>query len=335
MTAPHGGSHEGPLDRLLDRAVVPGYTSIGYHLRRQRWPSDDPAPGSMVGRRALVTGAASGLGAATARGLARLGATVHVLGRTQDRIAPAAARLRAEIAENRWPGSVEAEACDVSDLTDVRRFAEELDGRLGASGAALDVVVHNAGVLPSERTESADGHELTVATHVLGPVLMTEHLLPALSRACGEARVVLVSSGGMYTQRLPVDDPDYTADRYRGAVAYARSKRMQVELLPLLADRWAAHGVIVAAMHPGWADTPGVASSLPLFRAVTRPLLRGAEAGADTVVWLAATDPAPPTGVFWHDRVARPTSYRSATRPSAGEVEDLWEWVRRAAPEMA
>lgn len=318
------------VDRLLDRSVVGGYTNLGYALRRSSRP-DGPAPGSLAGRRALVTGAGSGLGEATALGLARLGATVHLLGRTADRVRPAIERIRARLDEEGVTAELHAESCDVSDLDAVRRFAWSLEERLAEDGSSLDVLVHNAGTMPVRRETSADGHELTMATHVLGPVLLTELLRPALRRSAAGARVVLVSSGGMYTQALPLDDPDFMAAPYRGAVAYARSKRVQVELTPLLAERLAADGAAVHAMHPGWADTPGVATSLPVFRLVTRPLLRTSAQGADTVVWLAAAEPSPPSGLFWHDRVPRPTSYRRATEPTDDERRRMWRWVLRNA----
>jgi NAD(P)-dependent dehydrogenase (short-subunit alcohol dehydrogenase family) len=273
----------------------------------------------MAGRRVAVTGASSGLGQATASALAGLGATVHLVVRDEGRGRRAAEEIRQNV-----PGAhLHVERCDVSDLADVRRFATDLAARIDR----LDVLVHNAGTLPAERTESVDGHELTVATHVLGPVLMTELLLPVLAGS----RVVLVSSGGMYSQRLPADDPDYRQGRYQGATAYARSKRMQVALAPVLQQRWRGHDVTVLAMHPGWADTPGVASSLPLFRAATRPLLRGVDAGADTVVWLAATRRELPGGTFWHDRAERPEYYLPSTRETPQERERLWAWVRDAA----
>lgn len=310
-----------PLDTLLDRTVVPGYSKIGYLVRRTWWPADDPRPGSLAGKRALVTGAGSGLGQETALGLARLGAAVHLLVRNEVKGRAAADAILAEL-----PGAdVHVEVCDMSDLTAVRRVADDLAGRL----PRLDVLVHNAGALPAERTESPDGHELTVAVHVLGPLLMTERLRPVL--AGHDARVVLVSSGGMYTQRLPVHDPDYERGDYKGTVAYARSKRMQVALAPLMQERWRTDGITVHTMHPGWADTPGVASSLPLFKKITGPVLRDARAGADTVVWLAATEPAPAGGRFWHDREARPTHYRAATRESAEDRGAMWRWVRDAA----
>lgn len=318
------------LDRLLDRSIVPGYSALGYRLRKREWSNDDPRPDALAGRRALVTGAGGGLGEATALGLARLGATVHLLVRSEARAAAAVDRIRTTLAEDGRTAELIVEECDVSDLAAVRGFTDSFGGRLRAMDSGLDVLIHNAGVLPATRTESVDGHELTVATHVLGPILMTERLLPALSASTVGARVVLVASGGMYTQGLPTRDPEYTKGEYSGSVAYARSKRMQVELTPLLAERWSDDAVSVYAMHPGWADTPGVADSLPLFRTLTRPILRSAEAGADTAVWLAATEPAPPSGTFWHDRNVRPTSYRSATRPKPGKVDTLWQWVQDA-----
>lgn len=308
------------LDVALDRAVVPGYSRIGLAVRRRGWPDDDPAPGSMAGRRVLVTGGSSGLGKAAAERLAELGASVHLLVRDERRGAAALEEIRGRVAG----ADLRLERCDVSDLGDVRRFAAGFTARVDR----LDVLVHNAGTLPAERTESADGHELTVATHVLGPVLMTELLLPVL--AAHDARVVLVSSGGMYAQALPVDDPEYLLGRYRGTTAYARSKRMQVALTPLLQERWAASGLSVQAMHPGWADTPGVASSLPLFRTLTRPLLRDADGGADTVVWLAATRRRLPGGRFWQDRAERPTHFLGRHQETEGDRACLLAWVCEA-----
>lgn len=306
------------LDAALDRAVVPGYSRIGHAVRRRSWAADDPAPGCLQGRTVLVTGATSGLGLATARGLGGLGAAVRLVVRDEQRGHEVATRLAAEAPEGRYAVT----RCDLSDLDDVRRACAELRGELDR----VDVLVHNAGAMPPVWTPSAQGHETTVAVHVLGPVLMTELLLPLL--AGHGARVVLVASGGMYTQRLDADDPDYRAADYRKAIAYARSKRMQVALTPLLQERWAAAGIAVHAMHPGWADTPGVAEAMPVFRRVTGPLLRTPEAGADTVVWLAATEPAPGGGLFWQDRRPRPTHYRRATRETPAERDRVWRWVR-------
>lgn len=302
------------LDTALDRTVAPGYTRLGLAVRRRlsTWPAD-PVAGSMAGRVAAVTGATSGLGVATAEGLARLGAEVRLVVRD---VAKAEGVRRELLA--RVPGATIAiDRCDLGDLDDVRRFAAELDV------AHLDVLVPNAGAMPPTRTESPQGHELTMALHVLGPVLMTELLRPKLTNA----RVVLVTSGGMYSQRLRDDDPEYRNGAYAPATAYARSKRAQVELLSVLDARWAADGISVHATHPGWADTPGVVDSLPTFHKLTGPFLRDAAGGADTTVWLAATTPAPEGGLLWHDRRARPTHLLRKTRTGAAERDHLWAWV--------
>lgn len=317
------------LDRLLDRTVLPGYSRLGFAIRRRRWAADDPQPGALAGRTAFVTGSGGGLGEATALGLARLGARVHLIVRSPERATPAVQRITDELRDEGVVADLRVEQCDVSDPVAVDRFADEICARDGGV-VAVDILVHNAGVMPPERSESTDGHELSVATHVLGPMRLTERLLPALRRSGPGARVILITSGGMYTQPLPVDDPEFRHGRYRGAVAYARSKRMQTELAPVMARRWHADRVAVYVMHPGWVDTPGVARSMPLFLAVMRRLLRSPAAGADTTVWLAATEPAPRSGTLWHDRRQRPTSYRAATHPDASQVEAVWEWTAGA-----
>jgi NAD(P)-dependent dehydrogenase (short-subunit alcohol dehydrogenase family) len=156
-------------------------------------------------------------------------------------------------------------------------------------------------------------------------VLMTDLLRPVL--AGHDARVLMVTSGGMYGQALRADDPEYHHADYRPTTAYARSKRAQVELLPVLAARWSPEGIGVHATHPGWADTPGVADSLPRFHRLTGPLLRDAAGGADTTVWLAAVESQPPAGELWHDRRARPTHLLRRTRTGTAERTELWDWV--------
>lgn len=310
------------LDVALDRTVVPGYSKIGYLLRRPHWRAEDPAPGAMRGKRVVVTGVSSGLGLTAAAGLARLGAEVHGVVRDLDKGRDAVTAIRDES-----PGAaVLLHRCDLSDLEDVRALGAELAG-LGR----VDVLVHNAGAMPPEREETPDGHELAFATHVLGPVLLTELLRPALA-AAGTSRVVLVSSGGMYAQKLPVDDPEFRHGKYSGTSSYARTKRMQVALTPLLQERWREDGIAVHAMHPGWADTPGVVTSLPGFHKVMGPLLRNPVQGADTVVWLAATEPPPEGGRFWQDRAPRPEHYLPATRESALDRTRMLDYVLDSLP---
>lgn len=304
------------IDTVMDRTLVLGYTAIGLRVRRALpgWPAD-PRPGVLAGKDVLVTGASSGLGIATAEGLASLGATVHLVVRDEAK----GARVRDEIAARQPGASLRVWRCDVGDLDDVRRFAADVSADLDS----IHAIVHNAGVMPPERSESAQGHELSMAVHLLGPVVMTEALRPRLSGG----RVVLVSSGGMYSQTLRADDPGFLVGEYSPTAAYARSKRMQVEMLPLLADRWSLDGIAASAMHPGWADTPGVQESLPQFHSVMKSVLRDDAEGADTSVWLVGAEPAPPTGLFWHDRRPRPIDLVPSTRASQAARSAAWSWL--------
>ena len=179
---------------------------------------------------------------------------------------------------------VRCELVDISLRRSVRACAE----RLLASSEPVHVLVHNAGVLPTERRETEEGLELTFATNVLGPHLLTRLLRERLV-ASAPARVLFVSSGGMYTRRLDVDDLQSRIGPFDGRVAYARSKRAEVVLAERWAEELAGAGVVVHAMHPGWADTPGI-KLIPTFQRVMRPLLRTPEQGADTIVWLAAAE---------------------------------------------
>jgi dehydrogenase/reductase SDR family member 12 len=310
----------GPLlDTILDRTVIAGYTRVGYRIRRGMWSPAEMRP--MGGKVVLLTGATSGLGLAAAEGFARLGATVRLAVRSEQR----GERARAQIVA-RSPGSdVQVDLCDLSDLKSVRHLAELLGGETGR----LDVLVNNAGTMASERTLSVDGIELTFATNVLGPFLLTNLLLPLLEQS-KPARIVNVSSGGMYTQRIHLDDLQMAGEKFDGPAAYARSKRAQVILSELWAERLRDTGIVVHAMHPGWADTPGLESSLPRFYALTKRLLRTPQEGADTIVWLAtAARPARSSGGFWHDRRERPTHRVPWTKQTPQDHKLLWAECER------
>jgi len=316
------------IDTLLDRSIVLGYGRTGLLARRRLpgWPADPPR---IDGSAVLVTGAASGLGLAAARGFARLGATVHALARDAAR----AEQAVVEVTDSVPGATVRPQACDLSSLSAIRSFAREF----ASSEPRLDVLVNNAGVMPDERTSSPDGHELMFATHVLAPLALGT-LLADLLAGSAPARVLNVNSGGMYAQSLP-DDGDWESEHvsYTPKKLYARTKREQVVITELLAERLEDRGVVVHAMHPGWADTEGVRRWMPLFRTITAPIIRNPEEGADTIVWLgAAPEAARKTGLFWHDRRCRPTHYGlGAGVESRHDREELWRYCQRLLEEAA
>jgi dehydrogenase/reductase SDR family protein 12 len=307
------------LDRALDLAVLPGYANVGFRIRERSW---DPFElDAMDGKVVLVTGASSGLGMAAAEGFARLGASVRLLVRDEQR----GERARKTIMARTGNRDVQLSLCDLSDLESVREFAAGFQ----VEEQRLDVLVNNAGAMPAKRTLSREGFELTFATNVLGPFLLTNLLVPLLQRSA-PARIVNVSSGGMYTHRLDSEDLQSERGDYDGPAAYARSKRAQVILTEQWAERLRASGVVVHSMHPGWADTPGIRSSLPRFYKATKPLLRSSSEGADTIVWLgSAAEPARSSGLFWHDRRPRPTHRVPWTRESAEDRARLWKACER------
>jgi dehydrogenase/reductase SDR family protein 12 len=308
------------IDTALDRTIALGYGKTGIALRRRLpgWPADPPR---MDGRVVLVTGAASGIGLAACQGFARLGASVRALARSDRRAEQACQQVGAAV-----PGAdVRPIACDVSDLRALRATAASLE----RDEERLDVLVNNAGVMPAERERSVDGPELMFATHVLAPFALTSWTRSLLERSA-PARVINVSSGGMYGQRLRADDPESELDSYGPKKVYARTKRAQVAISELWAERLREAGVVVHAMHPGWADTKGVREWLPVFRALTKPIIRSPEQGADTIVWLgAAPEALQSTGRFWHDRRPRPTHYLlGAPEPDERERRRLWDYCQ-------
>ncbi len=316
MTAPR------LIDAALEGLVVPSFTRIGPSARRRlfNWRSVDSY--DLSGRVVAITGATSGLGRAAAMQIASDGATVIVLGRNGGKTERVAAEIRAETGNQ----GVSAIIAEMGDLDSVRRAAKEIL----AAHDRLDVLVHNAGALTQRRVDASDGTEATIASQVVGPFLLTSLLLDRLQDSA-PARVITMSSGGMYSAGLTVNHLQMSVGDYNGSTQYALAKRAQVTLNEMWAQRVDPHKVVFHAMHPGWADTPGVQESLPTFRKIVGPLLRDAAGGADTMVWLAADDAEPlaSSGGFWLDRRIRPIHRLPGTRRSdtAARRNKLWEWV--------
>jgi dehydrogenase/reductase SDR family member 12 len=309
------------VDQAMDWTVLPGYSKIGYAVRERAVPRGRL---ELAGKVAIVTGATSGIGEAACVGMARGGAEVHMVVRNPEK--GEEARRRVGDASGVDPATLTLHRCDLSDLGSVRDFAaaflEERD--------RLDVLVNNAGVLPPRRTHTDEGFELTFATNVLGPFLLTNLLLPGL-RAAAPSRAINVSSGGMYTAKLDVDDPQLEQEDFSGNKFYAHTKRAEVVLADEWARRWAPD-VAAFSMHPGWVATPGLSESLPGFDKVMKPLLRDAAGGADTIVWLAgSTALAGETGGFWHDRRRRPEHRLPSTKETATERLRFYEECERLA----
>lgn len=308
-------------DAVIEAPVVTSFTRIGYESRKRldHWtPLDDY---DLTGQVIVLTGATSGLGRAAANQLARCGAGLVLVGRNVERNES----VVAEMIEATGNQAITQVAADLGDYDQVRALAEAV-----LSGHdRVDVLIHNAGALTSERRDAPDGTEATVASQVVGPFLLTSLLLERMAGSA-PSRVLTMSSGGMYSAGLTVSGLQMAAADYKGTEQYARAKRAQVTLNEMWAERFGHLGIHFHALHPGWADTPGVDAALPAFSKVMGPLLRTADQGADTLVWLTSDDMAlESNGLFWHDRRSRsthklPTTKRSDTNERR---EQLWSWV--------
>jgi NAD(P)-dependent dehydrogenase (short-subunit alcohol dehydrogenase family) len=323
------------VDDLLEATIIGSFSKIGFEVRQFLWSW--PAPHRVDGKTFLVTGASSGIGRAIAENLAQRGARLWLHGRDKDRMD--ATRTAVMAAGAAWS---EVLLSDLSTLDGVSAVAEAIL----QSNHKLNGLIHNAGVLHDAFGAAEDGTELTLATNVLAPFRLTTLLSPRLRK--NAATIVTVSSGGMYTQRFDLDHLASDRDSYKGVTAYARTKRAQVVLAHEWARRWKVDGVKSYVMHPGWAETPGLANSLPSV-ARLGPLLRTPAQGADTAAWLASDGPAnessksdgrrPRDGGIWLDRRLRrmyylPNTYVAPSR-RLRDGQDLWAWceARSGIPE--
>lgn len=272
----------------------------------------------MRDRTVLITGATSGIGFATAAGLARLGARVVLVSRDPGR----GERARQALAASTGWNDLEVLHADLASLASLRHLAATFLERHDR----LDVLVNNAGVVESRRRLSVDGIELTFAVNVVAPFLLTSLLLDRL-RQSAPARIVNVSSVAADHATIDLDDPQFARRRYRMLPAYGQSKLALNMLTAELARRLRGTGVSANALHPGIVAT-NFANRDPLMRLawrLARRFMLSSEAGARTSIYVAAAPEVGEVsgGYFVKQRLARP----NPTSNDPGAAARLWKML--------
>jgi len=276
------------------------------------------AAADMTGRTCMITGATSGIGKAAALGLARLGASLVLVGRSRDR----GERTLEEVQRVSTSGEVDLRLADLSSQAEIRQLVKDFL----ATGHPLHVLLNNAGLINRRREESVDGIEMTFAVNHLAYFLLAELLRERLQTSA-PARIVNVASdaheqaGG----RLDFDDLE-SRRRYGFMRVYAKSKLANILFTRELARRLEGSGVTANCMHPGFVGTNFARNNGPIESAamlLLRPFIRSPEKGAETAIHLCVSrEVTGVSGQYFHDcRALRPRDYAENDE----DARSLWE----------
>lgn len=274
---------------LLDRSIYFSFDRSGYLRHAKKF---QPETFKGEGKVAIVTGANSGIGFAITKLLSLARAKVYMACRSKE----GAEEAKQKILQENPEANLELLILNLSE-------PKEMINELQAIHA--DLLIHNAGGMPLKLTLNSEGEEIIWASQILSPYLMTEYFIEK-ELLKPKARIIFVSSGGMYTQKLTLQDLTWKQHSYNKYQAYANAKRALVILNELWHKQY-GNKYLFSCMHPGWVNTKGVAEAMPWFYRFTRKRLRNSEEGADTILWLALTNSAYPGGKFWFDRKEAPT----------------------------
>jgi NAD(P)-dependent dehydrogenase (short-subunit alcohol dehydrogenase family) len=275
----------------------------------------------LSGKTAVVTGATSGIGLATALLLAENGAWVIGTGRNEQRCRSAESSLKAA-----WPeAKVNFLMADLSIQSQVGGLANEITAILSSQNIpCLDILVNNAGTYSQKKVMTRDGIELTFATNHLAPFLLTHQLLPILT-ASPAGRVITVSSDSHYNATI---DPQTAANPtfYFGLQAYARSKLANVLFTSEFNRRMAGSSVHAYAVDPGLVKTDIAMKGQPLFSRLIWKIRSSAgvapEVPAKTILFLASNSTIQNSPEnYWFDSQPKRCS-RLAAQPDL--AQELW-----------
>jgi len=271
----------------------------------------------MKGRLCIITGANSGIGYHTAKGLAEKKATIVMVCRNLEK----GQKALEEIKETTGSNSLYLMHCDISSMKSIDRFTREFRDRF----TCLHILINNAGAAFSKRQETEEGYEKTIATNYLGVFKLTHKLLPML-REKTPSRIINISSGMHKTGKVDFEDLMFEK-RYKSMEAYATSKLIVTAYTYALAERLEGTGITANAVEPGFVAT-NLGANMggfwdKLAFTIVRPMQISAERGAETSIWAASE---PELENITGKTFAKKTETKSAEITYDKDFQDrLWE----------
>lgn len=288
-------------NKVLDTTIFYSFDRSGFKRHARLFKNDFKQP--YTGN-ALVTGGTSGIGLALSKSLAEKGVAVTVTGRSEEKGAKVASKNNL----------IHFMQLDLSDWGAIDSFVNDLSD-------PIDFLVLNAGGMPTSFQTNKHGIELQMASQLFGHYYLLKWLYK-LGLLKKEARVVWVSSGGMYLRKLTLDEI-FKNESYDKVATYANVKRSQVELMDFFAKEFSDLNIV--AMHPGWVKTPGLEDAISGFAKKMNQRLRTPEEGADTILWILLKKQAEPSGGFYFDRQSVGTHFMPWTKSDDGIVKKLYD----------
>lgn len=280
---------------ILDRSIFFSFGNFGFKRHSRHFAALDES--FIFAKHFLITGGSSGIGRYLVSYLLDRGAKVTVLSRGKVDIS-------------------HANMCHVKmDLADYKNVPS-----LIKDITIVDVLVNNAGGMPGFSCRENSLAEDIFASQVFGHYVLTKALINQ-KKLQENARIIFVSSGGMYLQRLDLSDLRFEKLRFNKYRAYANAKRAQVILNELLAEKYPQY--TWACMHPGWVNSMGVKKAMPWFYYLMWPFLRTKAQGADSILYLAISNDQLLSGKFYFDRKIEPFHLFSTTLESKSDRNQL------------
>lgn len=269
---------------------------------------------NMDGKVCMVTGANSGIGKATAIGLAKLNATVVMVCRDKERGEIA----REEIINQTGNKNVDLLICDLSSQEQIRKLVNEFKEKY----QNLHILINNAGVMLKKRVLSVDGIEMNFAVNHLAPYLLTNLLLDVIKKSA-PSRIVIVSSAAHRMAKMDFDDLQSEKKKYRLFRVYGVSKLAVMLFTYELSRKLEGTGVTVNAVHPGMINTNLGREHSKFSQGFGKAFFKGPEKGAETSIYLASSpDVEGITGKYWAKKEQRKSSEESNNLEYA---EKLWK----------